>query len=211
MAPTCIDIVVNKNVINVTNPTSLPELSSDHNPIVLELQNQEKETYQKTIISYRDTDWTEFRNTLNQNIKINNKIESTDDIDRELNLFTDHVVKAQLAHSKKIKIGQKLIQIDDETKNLIRIRNRTRKLYQQTYWQYLKQNINQLNRAIRKKIREHLNLNWEKTLKDIKPGDRTLWRITKAFKNDYVQIPTLTKDDINYFTDKEKSELIGKN
>lgn len=46
MAPTCIDIVVNKNVINVTNPTSLPELSSDHNPIVLELQNQEKETYQ---------------------------------------------------------------------------------------------------------------------------------------------------------------------
>lgn len=209
MTPTCIDIVINKNVQDASDPISIPELSSDHNPIILELRNQFKEMSQKTVISYKDTNWQSFRKTLNQNITINNKIESSEDIERELKIFTDQLIKTQTEYSKTIKLGKKSLPLDEEIKTLIRIRNNLRKQYQRTFWQYLKNDINRLNRVIRTKIRTSVNQNWEKTLENVKPGDRTLWRITKAFRNNQVVIPTLTKDDRNFFTDKEKANLIS--
>lgn len=209
MAPTCIDIVINKNVQNVTVPISIPELSSDHNPIILELHNQSKETFQDTVTSYKDTNWASFRKTLDQRININNKIKTTEDIDNELQKFTDNLTKTKITHSKLIKIGQRNIQLDDEIKNLIRIRNRIRKKYQQTFWQHLKTDINKLNRIIRTKIRDCVNKKWEKTLENVKPGDRTLWRITKSLKTSQIKIPTLTKDDIEYYTDKQKADVIS--
>lgn len=209
MSPTCIDIVVNKNVPNATDPISIPDLSSDHNPIILELLNHPTENSKTFITSYRDTDWGAFRKSLDQRITINNLIKTTDDIDRELKIFTDQVKTTQTTHSKQLRVGQNKTQIDDETKKLIQIRNRLRKLYQQTSWQYLKPNINRLNRAIRNKIRSCISQKWENTLENIKPGGRALWRITKALKSNRSKIPTLTKDDKHYFSDKDKADVIG--
>lgn len=209
MAPTCIDIVINKNVPNATNPVSIVELSSDHNPITLELQNHPQEFSHKHIISYKNTDWTAFRHTLNQQVVINTKIDTANDIDKEVELFTTQLQAAQSAHSQKVKVGHNKTQLDDETKRLIQIRNRLRKLYQRTLWQHIKPDINKLNRVIRNKIRLCVNKKWETTLENIKPGDRTLWRITKCFKTAKETIPTLTKNNNHYFTDNEKANLIG--
>lgn len=207
MTPTCIHIVINKKVPNASEPISMGELSSDHNPIILELQNQFKDFSQKSIRSYKDTDWQSFRKSLDQNIIINNKIKSSEDIERELKIFTEQIIKTQSEHSRIIKLGQNSLPLDGEIKTLIRIRNSLRKQYQRTYWQHLKNDINRLNQVIRTKTRACVNQNWEKTLENIKPGDRTLWRITKAFRNKQVKIPTIAKDDRNYFSDKGKANL----
>lgn len=209
MSPSCLDIVINRNVQNAMNPSTITEMSSDHNPLILDLVDQPKEGMKKFITCFRDTDWTDFRHTLDEKIIINNKIKTAEDIDREVKLFTKHLNETKTAHCKRIEIDQNEIRLDDETQLLIQVRNRTRKLYQRTLWQHLKPNINRLNRLIRNKIRSCYTEKWENTLENVKPGDRTLWRISKGLKNTKVQIPTLVKDDRNYSTDKEKAELIG--
>lgn len=207
--PTYIDLILNKNVSNITEPISAPELTSDHNPILFQIYNLEKENDTRIITSYKDTDWTELRNFLNEKITINNKITTKEEIDIEVDLLTKNLTNAKDVFTKKIKIRPDKIELDDEIIELIKIRNQTRKIFQQTRQPEIKTTINQLNRTIKRKIREQLNKKWEKTLDELKPGDRALWRISKSFRKSYAKIPTLTKNNINYMTDKDKANIIG--
>lgn len=85
-----------------------------------------------------------------------------------------------------------------------------RKLYQKRYLSSLKKYINKLNIIIRKKFKSKVNERWEKTLVDLRPGDKTMWRISKASKKATYPIPTLTKEDKNYMTNRDKVGIISK-
>lgn len=208
--PTYIDLIVNKNVSYINDPISIPELNSDHNPITFEIPNQTKNDDRKCIISYKNTNWDLLRLKLNDKIKINNKIESSDEIDLELNNLTSTIQKTKKEFTAKININPNKIDLNNEILDLIKHRNRVRKYYQeQTHNQQIKTYINQISRTIRSQIRQIINDKWGKTLEEIKPNDRTLWRISKSFRKTNTQIPTLEKNDVTYTTDKEKSNAIG--
>lgn len=210
MTPTFIDLVINKNVSDITDPISIPELSSDHNPIMFKLLHQNKNPDQKIITSYKDTNWTLLRQALNEKIQINNKIYSNDQIDMELDNLTSNIQTTVNEFTKKIKINSNRIEVTDEIQELIKHKNRMRKEYQQQFNnQNLKRYINQLSRLIKNKIRQCLNEKWGKTLEEIKPAERTLWRISKSFRKTNSQIPTLKKNDVTYMTDKEKANVIS--
>lgn len=177
---------------------------------MFQLFNYPKELNTKTLTSYKNTDWNSFRQQLSDTTVINNNLGSPVDIDRELKLLTDNLIRAKNQHSKRIKTNPDRIEIDQVTMNLIKIRNRLRKDYQRSLRRETKREINTISRVIKNKIKKCLNQKWEKTLAELKPGDRTFWRITKTFKKQTETIPTIITNNVTYLTDKEKTDIISK-
>ncbi|KAK2578998.1 hypothetical protein KPH14_012660 [Odynerus spinipes] len=78
--PTTIDIAINKNVSNVSNLEVRHELSSDHNPVLLNLGAQHKIRTTKIVYISEKANWKEFRKILNERVEITPRILTTDDI-----------------------------------------------------------------------------------------------------------------------------------
>lgn len=209
MTPTYIDLILNKNVCDITEPISISELNSDHNPVMFQLLNHHKEKNTKTVTTYKNTDWDKFRQQISDMTVINNNINNPQDIEREVKILTNNLIQAKKIHSEQIQTNPNKIEIDQVTMNLIKLRNRLRKEYQRTLRRETKQEINRISRAIKNKINQCLNQKWQKTLTEIKPSDRAFWRITKSFKKRTETIPMITANNITYLTDKEKADIIS--
>lgn len=209
MTPTFIDLILNKNVRDITEPISIPELNSDHNPVTFQLYNHNKEKNIKQVTTYKNTNWDAFRKTLSDKTVINNQVNTPESIDAEVQLLSQNILQIKNQYSQQININPNKIELDQDIMTLIKTRNRMRKEYQRSLRREIKQVVNRISRAIKSKINRCLNQKWEKTLQEVKPGDRTLWRITKSFKNPTQTIPTITKNNLTYLTDKEKADIIS--
>lgn len=99
MTPTYIDIILNKNVSEITEPESIAELNSDHNPIVFQIKNQTKENSTKTVTTYKNTDWNRFRQDLSNMTIINNNVNTSEDIDREVEILTKNLRETKRRHT----------------------------------------------------------------------------------------------------------------
>jgi hypothetical protein len=130
--PSTIDFFLIKNITNYTVANTLHELQSDHYPVEMHINDVTRQNLDKYIHSYKNTDWKQFRNTLDTLIKINPKI-TTSEIDTEITKLTTTLIRARNKHSKRIKIKPGKSTIPQyEILEHIRIRNKTRKLFQRT-------------------------------------------------------------------------------
>lgn len=209
MTPTYVDILINKNVQDITKPISSPALTSDHNPILFQIKNINKENHKQIITSYKSTDWKTFKQELDNNIKIKKNILSPHEIDDELRNFTNVLIRLKQKHTKQISINPYKDELTDEIKDLIQKRNRMRKTHQDTRNPNIKNDLNRLNRTIKFKIQSLRNSHWNDKLKELSPKDNTLWQMTKILKKPKQPIPTLVHNNVTYYTDKQKANAIA--
>lgn len=207
--PTHIDIIINKNTNNITNPVSIPGLTSDHNPVHFKLNHIKKENIRKSITSYKNTDWGKFKQDINDSIIINNNLDTPNKINEEVQKFTMSINKAKEKHTKNITINSQKEQLTDDIKTLIKKRNALRKQHQRTRLPTLKTSINSLNRHIKDEIRTLLNTKWQNKLENLSSTDNTIWKMTQILKKPKKPIPTLSLNNDNYYTDKDKANIIG--
>lgn len=134
MSPSYIDLILNKNVRDITDipdlSTSIPDLNPDHYPVMFQLYNQNKENNVKTVTSYKNTDWDLFRADLSNKTIINNNISTPEEVEKEIAILTKNIIQTKNGDSKKVKIDPDKVEIDQYTVDLIQYRNRLRKLYQ---------------------------------------------------------------------------------
>jgi hypothetical protein len=207
--PSTIDIIINKQILNISQPQSLPELDSDHNPVTFTLNENNKQNHYKRIISYKNTNWDEFRKTLDKNVKINNNINTTDDIESETKKLAKAIIKTRFTHTETININTINEKLPGHIIHIIKTRNQTRKLWQRTALPQHRTEMNRLTAQIRLTIKEHKNEQWTQTLEKLKPTDNSLWVMTKALKKTRKPIPALTHDNKTLITDSEKTEAIA--
>ncbi|KAK2583960.1 hypothetical protein KPH14_006424 [Odynerus spinipes] len=207
--PTTIDIAINKNVSNVSNLEVRHELSSDHNPVLLNLGVQHKIRRTKIVYIYEKANWKEFRKILNEKVEITPRILTTDDIDKEVQKLIYNInysIKQTIPTKDNSKISNKLA---PNLIYLIKERNKLRKLWQRTKVPQIKATVNQMNRFIKKSIIEYRNNMWEKQLKKLSPNDNSLWRMTKIFKSEYLPMPTLHKNGTEAMADQAKADTLA--
>lgn len=207
--PTTIDLVVNKNVTNISNLCSIPELDSDHNPVVFTLKGQIKNDLTRTITVYKHVNWHNFRNTLDRHITINNNITTPADIEKELLAFTNAINIAQRKHCKTFSLKPDQHILPTRILDLISEKRRARKRWQRTRAQQDKQILDRLTRDVRQELNTHTNRQWTNKLSKLSYKDGSLWKMTKALKNSRKPMPTLNQDDCTYITDQEKADVIA--
>jgi hypothetical protein len=207
--PSTIDLFLIKNIKNYTKAETLTALSSDHNPVKIQIDNVPRENTTKTIISYQNTNWKKFRETLDTKIHINNNITDTNQLELEVTKYTKAIEKARDEHSKTIKIDTQKIQLPDDILNTIKDRNKARKTYQRTGHHGHKTQMQMLNREIKNKIAEFKSNKWHETLMKAKTNDNSIWKLAKTFSKRKQTIPPLIANGTEAITDEQKAEALA--
>ncbi|KAG7188343.1 hypothetical protein KM043_008000 [Ampulex compressa] len=207
--PSTIDIVINKNVRNISDVVVHHELSSDHNPIIFYLGAQHKNCRNIKCYIYEEAVWVKFRKLLNNRVQITSKISSPQEIDAEVQKLTNNINYCVQQTVPIRQVSNTNDRLPPVILDLIKRRNKIRKMWQRTRVPQAKMELYEANRTIKRKIREYRNEKWNRQLQKLNPKDNSLWRMTKIFKTEYNTIPTLEKDDTEAVTTKAKANLLA--
>lgn len=188
-SPDILDIALHRNLLTDIHIQIVDELSSDHIPILITvgLNPTESPELQKTV------NWQQF-NSLLKNIPVqvpivNNPIH----LDRAVKQFT-LTIKDSISQSTKefARPSHNLHSLPLEIKNLIKDRNKIKKLAIRSLDPNLKIEANRLTNLIKSKIRIHKNEKWENLLLNASTEDNSLWNLKKALVHNS-QPPNLHK------------------
>lgn len=209
MSPSTIDLYITKNLSNILNIETVYELSSDHYPVVLELgTNIEKSEIEKQF-NYKKGNWKRFRELISANINIKQDLNSGNEIDEQVEILTDVIQRAAEETIPKHEINTIRIQLSDEIKHWIRLRNKARKRWQKTRenaW-YLEMKV--LNKIIRDEITKHKNEMWQQKLEKLNVQDNSIWKLSKNLRTVRNNIPTLEENGQVYIKTQDKIELMS--
>ncbi|GFR09935.1 probable RNA-directed DNA polymerase from transposon X-element [Trichonephila clavata] len=206
---TTIDIAISKGM-TVIDSTSIPELSSDHNPILFEVS---LDNYTSPALS----NWSKFQEILTNALPGNPNINNTNDIENAINTFNTTFHNALSNCSTFKVINKPLNAIPSFVRDKIKIKNRLRKEWQDSRYPPYKTQLNKLQKEIKKDLNNFKNNKWNKILTEATPDDDSLYKIVKSITNRKpFHIPPLvgpmglhysTEDKVNLFADSLESSF----
>jgi hypothetical protein len=206
--PTTIDIFLAKNIQNYTRARTLNDLNSDHSPVCMETTYDGLEDVSRRITSFKNTDWTKFRSDINRAIKINSNIGTREKLNSEITKFTSILVEMSKKHSKEVDPTFRL-QIPDDITQLMKERNKIRKIYQRTGASEDKNLMTKHNEEIKNRLEIHKRKFWNNKLKKLNTKDNSLWKMAKSLKKNRNELPPLQLvNGDEAVTDKEKAEAL---
>ena len=126
-----IDIALVKNISNC-NISVINDLDSDHLPILLNLIIKFNENKNKKILDYSKANWQLFRKQITDktNLKINDQLNNIDEVNKAVKNLTIVINTAMQNSIPVTTLKNFQDRLNREIKNLIKIRNKTRRKYQ---------------------------------------------------------------------------------
>ncbi|GFW54697.1 RNA-directed DNA polymerase from mobile element jockey [Trichonephila clavipes] len=125
-------------------------LSSDHNPVIFDfVTNNALPPILRTL---KTTNWIKFQEIIDHTIPGNPRI---DDLDLAVQNFTSNISNAISASTSTRLITTPHLRLPENIRELIRDKNRFRKLWNDTRYPPYKREVNALIRQIRREIQEH--------------------------------------------------------
>ncbi|GFS64220.1 probable RNA-directed DNA polymerase from transposon X-element [Trichonephila clavipes] len=201
-----IDYALIKNLNWPCNISSIPELSSDHNPIKLHFPRTSKFELPPPQLN---TTWSKF--TLNlantENLYLH-KASSTSEIENEVRELTSEILTAHGNASKPVTHSEVPF-VQGELKHLFKERNRARKIWQFTRHPQDKTTLNRLQNTIKRKVNLYRQQVWEEHLTSLDTEDGSLWGTAKAFRRKAAPISALNGPTGTTLSDTHKTELIA--
>ncbi|GFW81553.1 probable RNA-directed DNA polymerase from transposon X-element [Trichonephila clavipes] len=139
---------------------SIPELLSDHNPVILNFSfnsNIHKDNTRAVT-----TCWTKFSEYIKNNIHISDfeKITNPNILENKINLFTV-AVRSAYEHASRPITNKNHAYTPQHIQNLIRQKNKARKTFQNTLNPIHKTNYNRLQKIIKKELKKFSDQTWK--------------------------------------------------
>ncbi|GFX77465.1 probable RNA-directed DNA polymerase from transposon X-element [Trichonephila clavipes] len=212
---TVIDLAICKGM-TITDVTSIPELSSDHNPVLFEVCLDNFTA--PALSTYAFPNWKKFQDILTNTLPGNPIINNTNDIETAINNFNFSLKNAYNNSSTFKSISKPLKTIPSVIRDKIKLKNRIRKEWQATKYPPYKSQLNKLQKEIKNELRNYNNFKWDKLLAEATPDDDSLYKIVKTHsnKNKTFHIPPIvgpmglhysTEDKVNLFADSLESSF----
>ncbi|GFS50895.1 probable RNA-directed DNA polymerase from transposon X-element [Trichonephila clavipes] len=198
-----IDFALTRNIYWITDIVSSPELSSDHNPIILNFQTSIQFNFPTRNVS---TNWERFRFHLADTPTFQPiTAHSGEEIEKQVSTLTNQILTAYESSSKPIHPNNNYY-IDNDLRTLFKIRNRARKSYQYSRNPADKTTLNRIQNKIKRKIQAVTQKQWEDKLASLDTVDGSLWSTTKGFKK---KRSALKGNTGIAYTDEEKAETLA--
>lgn len=201
-----LDIGISRNLGFSVSVEVYNELSSDHLPLIIKLQsfNWAPIHTQGRII------WSKLQANLN-NIDIqipiiSNKVDLNMATENFQTLTSEIIENSRAPHQVSFK-GH----IPQDIKDLIKRKNKVRKLYYRSHYPPYKEEFTELQNQVKTKLREHHNNAWQNKLLQLNPEDGGLWKISKFFRTDSSTYPPLSTPLGIVCSDAEKAEAFADN
>ncbi|GFW49353.1 probable RNA-directed DNA polymerase from transposon BS [Trichonephila clavipes] len=205
-----LDIALIRNFYYPYSINSLHDLSSDHNPVLLNFTLK----LNKEISNPRavHTNWPLFSKNLNANLSLlnyhPNTINTHSDIDQKITEFTDTVRSAHSHASRPIVTTHKSY-TPPHIHKLIKQKNQYRNLYHRTLDPHYKTLYNKAQKNVKKELRNYSNENWTARLQALNAQDNSLWAVQKFLKNKRSDIPPLSCETGTAVTDNQKANILA--
>ncbi|GFV75889.1 probable RNA-directed DNA polymerase from transposon X-element [Trichonephila clavipes] len=129
-----------------------------------------------------------------------------DNLDTAVQNFTDVITNAISASTSTRVINSPHLRLPENIRELIRAKNRFRKLWNNTRYQPYKREVNALIRQIRKEIEAHKNRTWKDLLLTLNPQDNSLYNLHRKITKRATVIPSLHGPGGMAYSDFEKAE-----
>lgn len=204
---TIIDYGMTKDFYHNIRHRVLPELNSDHNPVLFIVENV---FIDEPLATRKTTDWHAFRRSLAEE-ELNLSLISEQDVFVAVNSLSERISDAKQRHTK-VSLVEKYNPYDlpNEIKKLIRLKNRVRRRARNTGDPSLRREANHLTRVIRDKISRFLNERWGEFLESFDPGDLRLWKLAKHFQvRNKTVMPPIRGTTGLLFNDIDKAEAFA--
>ncbi|GFW71494.1 uncharacterized protein TNCV_3460201 [Trichonephila clavipes] len=99
------------------------------------------------------------------------------------------------------------LRLPENIRELIRAKNKFRKLWNETRYPPYKREVNALIRQIRREIQEHKNRTWKDFLLTLNPEDNSLYNLHRKFSKRHIPLPPLHGPGGMAYSDFEKAEV----
>ncbi|GFW41787.1 RNA-directed DNA polymerase from mobile element jockey [Trichonephila clavipes] len=206
LSGTIIDLAVFKHIPFNHSVRVLNDLSSDHYPVILELNLNTSIIKNPEQLS---TNWFSFKFALRKKPLPTVDLTSNENIELAISELNQNFSEAFVEASKsKFNNAPKIL--SPEIKYKIYQRNRLRKFWQRTRCPSIYSEFRTLSREIAKDIQAHSRAQWEKHIEALSPVDNTLWRKSSLLRKPFQSIPPL-KGALGsiVITPIEKAEVIA--
>ena len=175
-----------------------------------ELDNTNNNEITRRTYNYRTTNWTKFRQIINNRLDINNRIETPQDIDDEVRKLTETLQHARDKTTRRTDIIPYEDSIPADIARLITFKNRLKRTWQRTRRDIDKRRLDDLQKNITDRLKRHREEAWNAKISSLSLQDNSLWRMTKLLKRPYKRIPTLVLNDVPYYRDGDKAEVFAR-
>ncbi|KAL4089046.1 hypothetical protein QTP88_024124 [Uroleucon formosanum] len=207
--PDILDIYVTKIPSNLNrNTENLLELNSDHSSILLIISASPLTRLESPKLFKPTTDENKFHDLVNQQINLNVKLKSTDDIDLAENNFTKFIQSAAWSSISKSQTSFHNHLLSEYIRCIIVEKRRARANFQRTRLPSHKHKYNKLTNHLKKVLAKHKSETFINFLSKLSPKDSSLWRATKnicKFKTS--NLPIKNPDGSYVISDSDKAEL----
>ncbi|GFX03215.1 probable RNA-directed DNA polymerase from transposon X-element [Trichonephila clavipes] len=201
-----LDYALIKNLIWPCTADSIPELSSDHNPVKFHFPRTSNFAIPPPQLN---TTWSIFTKILaNSDNFFFPTANSTHEIDSQVSNLTDEILNAHASASRPFYHTEQPY-VQGELKELFKERNKARKTWQHTRHPQHKIELNRLQNAIKRKIYHYRQQAWEDNLSTLNAEDNSLWGIAKAFRKKTSPISALNGPTGIALSDTNKTEVIA--
>ncbi|GFW53883.1 probable RNA-directed DNA polymerase from transposon X-element [Trichonephila clavipes] len=201
-----IDLAVFKHIPYNHSIRVLSDLSSDHYPVILEINLNTSIIKNPELLS---TNWNNFKFALNKKPLPTTDLTSNENTELAISELNQKFSEAFVEASKpKFKNVTKIL--SPEIKSKIHQRNRLRKFWQRTRCPSIYSEFRTLSREITKDIKSHSHTQWEKHIEALSPEDNTFWRKSSLLRKPFRSIPLLQGAlGSTAITPIEKAEVIA--
>lgn len=175
-------------------PITHHELSSDHYPVVCELDCKPTVAPQAMRRDYHRVNWVAFSRLVDARLPENADLSSIEAIDNQLNVFEEAIHVAENACIRWVPVRRQFTQIDASTQRLIQQRNAVRRQFQRTGCELKKLELSILNRQIGDRMTTIRNQQFGSSISRLKDHSRPFWKVAKLLKKRPTVVPPL-KDD----------------
>ncbi|GFU20546.1 probable RNA-directed DNA polymerase from transposon X-element [Trichonephila clavipes] len=192
---------------NYSDPRdSIPELSSDHNPIRFHFPRTSNFAIPPPQLN---TTWS----ILTKILAIPDNFflptaNSTHEIDSQVSNLTDEILNAHASASRPFYHTEQPY-VQGELKELFKERNKARKTWQHTRHPQHKTELNRLQNAIKRKIYHYRQEAWEDNLSTLNAEDNSLWELRKLSGRKPPRFPPFNGPTGIALSDTNKTEVIA--
>lgn len=205
--PDVLDIALIRLPLSV-HVTNLNELSSDHNPILLEVNSSNIASTPPT--SSRFINWKKYSRLLSEHRDEHQFLNNIEAIDTSIRNFSNliHNTIEACVYSPKGKKDRKTL--PTEILNEIKEKNRLRREWQRTRDPQTKRNLNAKTRTfIRTLLQTHRQDEWNKFLDTLETTDGSLYKLNKCLLHKRPADHPLNGPNGLVFSPEDKSELLA--
>lgn len=206
-----VDFVLAKSVYDITKPTTIFDLCSDHRPIEFTIKANLSFPLQKMIPNYKKADWKLFRETISSRIfsHLTPYLSSPETINDEIEFLNQIIIEAKEKSIPLMKPPRFRYPNSPEIDFLVRQRRQLRKSNLK-YLPGIRSQINALNKKIKLLTSNLITSNWNDKCQTLITEDLSLYSLIRKVKNKFNDIPTLQDSSNNLiFHSQEKANLIA--